>query len=838
MIRSFRLLNLRRLRRQPLRAVIAIIAVAAGVSLALSVVILNSSISYSFDQFGEKVAGPTPLRVIGATNRAGLDPAVVAKIEATPGVEAAVPVVQAVTLAQPAHGAAVPIVVFGVDCRIEALVGKFGCSPSAVQATDAPPVVSKRLADELGPGAVIRTDVGRVPLPAGQTMAGLDRANQGRLALFTLPTAQRLFARSSRIDVAYVKPTPGASLPVLRQRLEQAVGPWNGVLTTKDPPPDVVSVLTTFVPLFSIISILALGIGGLLVYNTLTLSLEERRRQLAIAAALGAPPRTIMVGTLAEAGVLGLFGGLVGVVGGAVVARPIVSSIGSFVGKASGVPVDVHTSNGTIVIGAVLGVVVSLVAAVLPARRALKADVAAELANRQLREEAAPSWSARRGILLVLVAVAGIGLCWLMQRNGALEPWQASVGPLGFLVGILAMMFAIGSFVPGVIRAGLRLLPKRRAVSRLGLANLVREPRRTGVMGVAIGAAVGVAFMTASFNKSVHDGIASGSSSARFVRVATVEANNTFNIDAKLPPSVIDRLKTLPGVDRVDRQVFLLTGHRAGDLIAVGGADYESADDVHLIQGSNDQAAFERGGAMIGPGLARRQHLRGGSTLRLPTPTGFVDVPVLGVWQNGNFAGNTVTMTVPAIEAIYGPLPTEGASLHPKPGVQPDTLAAEARAAQLGPDLQIQTPTELVREVTRDIGGQLAPFWALQRALLLVAFIAVLSTLLLVGVQRRRELGLLAAVGMQPSELSTMVFAEAGAVGAAGTVVGTLSSVIMLSGLIFLIPIMIGFRDPWRADLTSVAVYGTVAMLVVLAAAAWPAWRTSRVEVLEALQYE
>src|SRR5581483_1639563 len=112
----------------------------------------------------------------------------------------------------------------------------------------------------------------------------------------------------------------------------------------------------TFIPLFGIISFLALGIGALLVYNTLTLSLEERRRQLAIAAAIGAPGRTIMLGTLAEAGVLGLLGGLAGVAGGAVVARPIVGSISSMVGKASGVPVSVHTSNGTIVIGAVLGV--------------------------------------------------------------------------------------------------------------------------------------------------------------------------------------------------------------------------------------------------------------------------------------------------------------------------------------------------------------------------------------------------------------------------------------------------------------------------------------------------
>ncbi|HZQ83758.1 MAG TPA: ABC transporter permease, partial [Acidimicrobiales bacterium] len=267
-------------------------------------------------------------------------------------------------------------------------------------------------------------------------------------------------------------------------------------------------------------------------------------------------------------------------------------------------------------------------------------------------------------------------------------------------------------------------------------------------------------------------------------------------------------------------------------------ADYRQAGDIDLIQGSNDEAAFEAGAVMIGPGLARRDHLRGGSKLELPTPTGYVEVPVLGVWQDGNFGGRAVGMTVATMEKIYGPLPTEGASLRPMKGVSPDTLAEEARQANLDPDIQVQTPTELVSQLTKDIGGQLAPFWALQRALLLVAFIAVLSTLLLVGVQRRRELGLLAAVGMQPKELSTMVFTEAGAVGASATVISLGSSMIMLVGLMLMIPLLVGFKDPFRMDLTSFAVYGTVGLIVVLIAAAWPAWRTSRLEVLEALQYE
>ena len=103
MIPAVRLLNLRRIRRQPLRAVLAVVAVTAGVSLAVSVVVLTTSISRSITDFGRRLGGPAPLRVVGAASRAGLDEAVLGKVETTPGVGAAVPVVQAVTFAQGRH---------------------------------------------------------------------------------------------------------------------------------------------------------------------------------------------------------------------------------------------------------------------------------------------------------------------------------------------------------------------------------------------------------------------------------------------------------------------------------------------------------------------------------------------------------------------------------------------------------------------------------------------------------------------------------------------------------------------------------------------------------------
>src|SRR4051795_3197850 len=162
-LRAIRLLALRRLRLQPLRALVAAIVVGAGVALTVSVVVIMTSLQTSVLDAGRALSGPTPLRVIGSTSRGGIDDSTVAKVEATEGVHTAIPMVQSITLAERADGSSVPVLAFGFDCRIEAIVGAFGCSDQALAAASTP-VVAQTLATDLGPGASLRTDLGRTPL--------------------------------------------------------------------------------------------------------------------------------------------------------------------------------------------------------------------------------------------------------------------------------------------------------------------------------------------------------------------------------------------------------------------------------------------------------------------------------------------------------------------------------------------------------------------------------------------------------------------------------------------------------------------------------------------------
>jgi putative ABC transport system permease protein len=832
------------MRRQPLRVLLAVLAVAAGISLAMAIFVVSASMSSSFAKFGRSLAGPAPLRVVGATSRGGLDQRMLDTVDRTPGVAAAVPVIQAVTYGHtsPTARQDIGVLALGVDCRIEAFVGPLGCDPQALaSASDTtPPLVAPSLVRRLGPQGEIRTDTGRLPLAGAPTVSRLDAVGSGRIVVFPLPVAQRLFARPGAVDVIYVKPSSGVSVDVLRARLEKAVGGWNGVLLSTDAPPAAGLALGAFLPIFGMLSLFAIAIAAVLVYDTVSLSVEERRHDLAIVGALGGRSRTVIGGTMLETGTLGLIGGLLGGVGALLLAQPITASMSSFTTRFVGIPVKVHATPTPFVLGAVLGIVLAGAAAWLPARRAMAMNVAAELSNRQMREETAAPVRLKRAIAFTVLATGALFVCWLAQRGGALSPWQPIAGQIGVALAATCFIVACGAWAPIVLRA-VGSMRRHTAATRLGLANLVRDPGRTATMAAAVAAPVATAFIIVSFVSSIHDGVTKGITQGYTgqVRVAMVDPNNTANLDSMVPPQVISHLRSLPGVARLDRTAFVLTGHETKKLVGVKAIEHPDPKwRLSVLNGTGDLGRLQGGEVMIGPNLARRQDLRAGSTLQLDTPRGFANVRVQGVWQDGDTNGQAVTMSMAELESLYGPQPSSEVLLTPAAGVPPATLAASIRQAGIDPRLQAQTAPELATRISHDINAQFASFWALQRGLLLVAFVAVLSTLLLVAVQRRRELALLAAVGMAPGELGRMVVAEGVAIGAVGTVLVFGAGTGMYFALNQVVPIMIGFKDPVRLSLPAIPLWGIVATIVVVAAAALPAWRTAHVEVVENLQYE
>lgn len=835
-------LNLRQVRRRPLRAALAVISIAAGASLGVSVLVLTASVSASFHAFGRQLAGPAPLRIIGATSDGGIDARVLPKVARTQGVATAVPLVQVVTYAgTAADPRARSIVSLGIDCRIEALVGRFACTSAGLGALDRAGgvAVSPRLASRLGPDGSVQTDLGPVATRAAFRLPALNTFNHGDVAVFALAEAQRLFARTDRLDVIYVIPAAGTDVNDLRRRLQSAVGPWNGVLTATDPPPAIGIYTSTIIPLFALLSLFALGVGGMLIFNIMALAMEERRRELALLAALGGTVRVVRAGAALEGAALGLLGGVIGIGGGTLLAHPLTSSLSTFTELVVGVRIPVHLTVGAVVAGVLLGAIVGAAAALASTRRVGRIDVVAELT---MREDAVEAQRRRSAVSAAgFTGLIGVGLfvCWIAQRHGAIEPWQAKVAPVGVLTVTLASLFALASLSAILATTLVRFGHRIDGPLRLGIVNLARQGRRAGVMAVSIGAAVTTSFVIGSTQAAAKADIVRSieTGHTQEVYVSTLPPNNTVNVEAKPTEALARNLADIPGVARIDRSYYLLSGHDSNHLVVVSASTYPWLNNA-VIDGSKSRASFDSGRVLIGAALARSRGLRPGSQFQLDTPTGQRPVTVGGIWRDGNVGGRAVTMPVSLYRNLFGDQPPQGLGLIPAPGVSAAELADRVRAANLVPGLVVEDPAQFSNDIAKSVNDQLSPFTAMQRGLLFVAFVAVLSTLLLVGVQRRRELGLLAAIGMEPPQLARMTVAEGLAAGVIGLAVAFVGSLLIETGFYLVLPIIIGFKDPLRFDFMAFVVWGAVSLALVAAASLWPAWRNARVPVLESLQYE
>jgi putative ABC transport system permease protein len=801
-----------------------------------------ASVQRSFDHLTSFITGPATLRVRGPLDQAGLDEATVARLEAVDGVATVVPLVTTVVqVGDPADpGTERMIVALGADCSIEAVVGEVGCTPELIDLASSAdlPLVSERLAGQIDPGAVVYTDAGPVPLDQASATSVLDEVNDGQVIAWPLASAQRLLGREGLLDYALVVPAPGADAARLRDDVEAAAGAHN-VVEDAHAPLRQTFVTNQLLPGLALTSLVGLVMGLQLVSATFSLAFEERRREIALAAAVGASPRFATRGIMAEAVLLGAAGGALGVLGAALVGGAFVSTLATQVERISGLRLGVAVPLWVGLAGVAMGVLLALIAAARTARAAARLDLAAELSERE-RHDPEPRHRRRSLAIAMAGSMVGLFLGWLGWRGGTLEPWQ----PLAALVGVV-LGGTCAFRLPGLLAAdAVRLLSRvpvtQRGHTGVAIANLRGDPIRAAAIANALGVAAALAVTLGAVVTGIGETARRDAreSSGGHVTISVLGVNNTSRIDSKLSPSQIDAVAAVPGVARVSGLRFTAIDHPSVGSISIvsnGGLD---APNNHVYRGKGRAEAFADGAVMIGPALARRHGLEPGDALTLPGVRGPVELTVGGVWASAENVGSSVFVSAAQFEALAGPRPASMALVAPEPGAGLLELERRIAASGIDPRLEAFAPATLGMELAEEIEGFVGPFRALQRAMLVVAFVATLSNLLLSAVQRRRELATLAAVGMPPRDLARMALIEAIVLGTVATALGAAGGVVGYVAFVFLSPSVTGLPMAWTVPGAGLPATFAIVVLVALAGAAWPAWRSTRVEPALALRYE
>lgn len=647
-------------------------------------------------------------------------------------------------------------------------------------------------------------------------------------ALFDLATAQEFLAKPGFVDAILISGDGSASDEELAKAINAVIPSsyktetLTGAEITKETQDQIGSALSFFSILLSTFSYIALGVGSFVIYNVFSISAAQRQRENALLRAIGASKKQVTRALMIESVVVGLFGSTIGLFAGIGLSKALSALL-----KAASIDLpsgDLVVPSSAIVNTIVVGLIVTVASAWLPARRAGKVPPLAAM-----RETAIEVVALRRrrtvfGLVLIALGAASI----IAVTNGVSNTW------LG--LGILFVFSGTITLGPVIARPVALLLGKpaerlRGVTGTMARQNSARNPKRTSRTASPV--LIGVALVTA-----VAALAASISSQIDGVFTQQFKGDYAINTNARgfggLSPSLADDINTLPEVERATG-IGLLTVKIDGKgqyLTTINPATVEGVFDIGLTSGTYADLTPET--IFVSQQYAENNNAKLGDTIAVTLADAQVkSLSIAGIYEFDELAGKyTVSRDLTKDTTVI--TFDLGVYIKIKDGVSQESARTALQAAV---DKYGQGTLLSKREYIDSQSGQVNQLLGLIYGLLflsvIIAVVGIIITLLLSVFERQREIGLLRAVGMTKSQVRTTVRWESVITSLLGAVVGIVLGV----GLGWVI--VYALRDQGLSAF-SVPVGTTVSILIMafiigILAAVYPAWRATRVNLLAAI---
>ncbi|HME75607.1 MAG TPA: FtsX-like permease family protein [Mycobacterium sp.] len=831
-----RIINLRAIRRHTLRALLAALSLGGGVAVAVAVMIETTSVRTAIDDVGYRIAGPAPLRIVGAATRGGIEPAVINTASRVPGVSATVPVIRAVTLVRNRDHETF-VLALGIDCSAQWIIDPKVCQPGQRE----PPMLatSTTLGRSLSPSATLATDVGQLSMPTIQQVPQLDTVNNGRVVVLPLSTAKAQFARSDRVDILYVRVADNSSASAVRARLVDALGPGFHVLTRRDPARGF-DVNTVLLPLLGIFALIAVGVGVILIAQITRLSVEERRREIAIAAALGASPVSAVTGFLAEAALLGAAGSVIGILIGIVIARPVVASASELTQLFVGVNVPVVVEPSVVAVGLGTGVLLAVLAAIVPSLSASKTAIAGELSGRATHEYTKSRGIWPKAVAMLAIGFAGVISARLATTSGGLEPWQAAVTNGGVVIAVIGLLWA-AAYLSALAITSIRSRPDRAhsATLTVALSGLRANGSRTTAIAGAVAVPVAAAILLSGFLIAINRGVGDVAQSQAHGRLVltTTRFTDFGSMDAKFSRDTVAKLASLPGVDTVERMAEIETTLANGSLAFVRAEDRPTFP-FPVLAGQAPQVSIDANRLVIGSILARENGIRIGDTLLLGSGPKARKMTIGTILATPEVGGRRIQMPYRLADQLFGPEPADLVFLKPKAGSSLEQISAEINSSHFNQPVKVVDAVGYRTAVASGEARFLAPLNTLKYGLLAIAFVSVSATLVLVGIRRRREIALIQALGATRFKVFAVTTFEAIIASAAGAVFSAALCIAIIEAVRRAAIVDVGSVAPFIFPFLEAIRYAALATMAAILAAVMPAWRSTQAAPSTALRDE
>jgi putative ABC transport system permease protein len=845
-----RLISWPYVRRHLLRSLLTTAGIVLGVAVFVGMHTANRSVFFAFERTVDRIAGATELQV--AAGETGFPEEVLERVQAVAEVRVAVPVIEAVAGTGRGQG---NVLVLGIDMTGDRSLRDYDLESGEEAIIDDPLVflaqpdsimVTREFAGrnglDINDRVALQTAVGEREFTVRGVMkaGGLASAFGGNLAVMDIYAAQAMFGRGRTFDRIDLALDDGVSIDQGRLALQAALGGGFQVEQPSARAEQFQAMLSVYSMTSTISSLFALFIGMFIIYNAFAIAVTERRSEIGILRALGASRGQIRALFLAESAMAGLAGSMAGVAFGALMARSMAGYVGGMLEGIYGVAEraeEVSADPRLVLLAVAIGLATSMIAAWIPARNAARVDPVHALQKGKYQVLSAGENRLRRVLAFVLASVAVAAL------------FAGGSGPLFYgayaltIVAALLMTPSVAMWVARAIRPVLRwLLPVEGA---LAADSLLQAPRRTSGTVAALMLALAQVIGLGGVSQSSYSSIVNWLETALNPDIFVAGSSNLSDRSFRFGPDVAEQIRRVPGVGEIQRVRSFRIEYR-GTPVLVIGIELEMIGRRALKDAvaGDDQTMFAEAaagrGLVVSENFALLQDVWLGSEVEIAAPFGTLRLPIIGVIEDWSDQQGSVFIDRATLERYWHDdtanlirvYVAEGASV---PAVRQGIFDAVAQERRL-----VVMTNQDVRSYILELTGQWLTLTYVQIFVaVLVAVLGIVNTLTVSIMDRRRELGVLQAVGALRSQVRRTVWMEAIAIGIVGAVLGlALGAVNLYYVLEMTVRDLSGMRLGYEFPLQIAALILPAVLLAAFVAALWPGEAAVRGSLVSALEYE
>jgi putative ABC transport system permease protein len=782
-------LILRPLFREPVRALLTLSAIAIGVAVVLAIDLAGTAAVGSFRSSMETLAGENDLEIVTA---GGVPENVVGMLDSLPYPLRVTPRIEDYAIVAETKQT-LPLI--GLD-----LVAQAGRSTTFFSFFGVDDVWKFLAAkDSIWIGESLRRKPGEhVDLLindqiATYTVRGVfaDSNGSAPAVVMDISAAQHALNRFGRIDRILVQVPPSPSLEDWQQRLRQALPAGVLVRAAGAGTNENRRMLAAFRWNLRLLSYIALVVGAFLIYNTISVSVVRRRSEIGIVRALGASRGLVLAAFLAEAACFGLFGALIAMPLGRLMAGGAVQMMGATVEAlyVSSRPGVIALTPFSVLLALLVGGGVAVASAYSPAREASFVPPIEAMAHG--RREYTTRVHKTRDIFIALA----VGLAAAAASRAPAIDGKPLFGYLASLLLICASAFAMPALVDGISSVASRLLKGMLGVEALlASRSLSSSLRRTsvlvGALSTAIAMMTAVGIMVGSFRETVLLWMGDQLPADLYMRPA---GNPAADRHPTISTELTEKIARLPGIAAVDRlreYEISYEGMPAG-LGSIELNILRSYHNADFLSGrkTNEVLAELRDShaVLVSEPFANKHHVRPGDSLVLSLGDNVASFRVVDIYYDYSSERGSILMDRNVMLRYLPDPAASNLAIYVNPNSPIEDVRAEIERAAAGHRVLMFTNRDLRGEALRIFDRTFAITYALEAIAILVAVMGVAGALLALVIDRRRELGLLRFLGAASGQIRKLIVIEAGLIGLLANFAGIALGFALSLVLIFVI---------------------------------------------------